>query len=53
VENALKLENRHTGEILHLRRVRDADGQTVQIDGSLSPRGGSAPASISSLRKES
>jgi len=37
-DNCLNLENRHTGEILRLRRMRDADGQTVlAIDGSLPP----------------
>jgi hypothetical protein len=39
VDNCLRLENRHTGEILRLRRVREADGQIVlAIDGSLPPR---------------
>jgi quercetin dioxygenase-like cupin family protein len=34
----LKLENRHTGEILRLRRMRDAEGQIIMtIDGSLPP----------------
>lgn len=28
VENCLRLENRHTGEILRMRRVRDGEGQT-------------------------
>jgi mannose-6-phosphate isomerase-like protein (cupin superfamily) len=37
-DKCLNLENRHTGEILRLRRLRDADGQTVlAIDGSLPP----------------
>lgn len=39
MDNFLRLENRHTGEILRLRRVRVAEGQIVlTIDGSLSPR---------------
>ena len=43
MDNFLKLENRHTGEILRMRRVRDAEGQTVLIiDGSLPP-GASGP----------
>jgi mannose-6-phosphate isomerase-like protein (cupin superfamily) len=34
----LKLENRHTGELLRLRRLRDARGETIlAIDGSLPP----------------
>ena len=34
MDNVLKLENRHTGEILHLRRVPGSDGQTIlEIDG--------------------
>ena len=43
MDNFLKLENRHTGEILRMRRVRDADGATIlTIDGSL-PAGASGP----------
>ena len=43
MDNILRLENRHTGEILRLRRVRDAEGQIVLIiDGSL-PAGGNGP----------
>jgi quercetin dioxygenase-like cupin family protein len=39
MSNVLKLENRHTGEILRLRRVRETDGQVVLIlEGSLPPR---------------
>jgi mannose-6-phosphate isomerase-like protein (cupin superfamily) len=39
VDSFLTLENRHTGEILRMRRVRDATGQIVlAIDGSLPPR---------------
>jgi quercetin dioxygenase-like cupin family protein len=35
----LTLENRHTGEILRMRRVRGGDGHTVLIlEGSLPPR---------------
>lgn len=38
MDNVLTLENRHTGEILRMCRVRDAGGQTVlAIDGSLPP----------------
>ena len=38
MDNFLRLENRHTGEILVMRRVRDAQGQIVlSLDGSLPP----------------
>lgn len=43
MDNVLRLENRHTGEILRMRRVRDAGGQMVlTIDGSL-PAGANGP----------
>jgi quercetin dioxygenase-like cupin family protein len=38
VNNFLRLENRHTGEVLVMRRVRDAQGQIVlTLDGTLPP----------------
>ena len=38
MDNFLRLENRHTGEILVMRRMRDAQGQIVlALDGSLPP----------------
>ena len=44
VDDFLQLENRHTGVILRMRRMRDAEGQIVlTIDGSLPP-GASGPA---------
>jgi len=44
VDNSLRLENRHTGEILRMRRVRDAEGQIVlTIDGSLPLRKSGPP----------
>jgi hypothetical protein len=47
VDNFLKLENRHTGEILRMRRVRDSGGQTVlAIDGSLPPRASGPPLHV-------
>ena len=47
MDNFLKLENRHTGETLRLRRVRDAEGQTVlTIDGSLPPRASGPPPHV-------
>lgn len=47
VENFLKLENRHSGETLRMRRVRDSGGQTVlAIDGSLPPRASGPPLHV-------
>jgi quercetin dioxygenase-like cupin family protein len=47
MSNFLKLENRHTGEILRLRRVREADGQVVLIlEGSLPPRSSGPPLHV-------
>lgn len=38
MDKFLRLENRHTGEILVMRRVRDAQGQIVlTLDGTLPP----------------
>ncbi|MEO8098076.1 MAG: cupin domain-containing protein [Acidobacteriota bacterium] len=47
MDSFLKLENRHTKEILRLRRVRDRQGQIVlSIDGSLPPGMDGPPAHI-------
>jgi hypothetical protein len=47
VDNFLRLENRHTGEILRMRRVHDAQGQTVlTLDGSLPPRASGPPLHV-------
>ena len=47
MDNFLRLENRHTGEILRMRRVRDAQGQIVlTIDGSLPPRASGPPLHV-------
>ena len=47
MDNFLKVENRHTGEVLHMRRVRDAAGQIVlRIDGSLPPHTSGPPAHV-------
>jgi len=44
LNNFLELRNRHTGETLRLRRVRDAAGQIVlKIDGSLPARASGPP----------
>jgi quercetin dioxygenase-like cupin family protein len=53
VDNFLQLERRHTGEILRMRRVRDADGQTVlAIEGSLPPRMSGPPAHVHFQQRE-
>lgn len=51
MDNVLTLENRHTGENLRMRRVRDAEGQIVLIiDGSL-PAGAHGPPVHMHLRE--
>jgi quercetin dioxygenase-like cupin family protein len=53
VENFLSLENRHTGEVLRMRRVRDAEGQTVlTIDGTLPPRMSGPPLHVHFHQRE-
>jgi quercetin dioxygenase-like cupin family protein len=53
VEDFLELENRHTGEILRLRRVHDADGQTVlTIEGSLPPQSSGPPSHVHFRERE-
>jgi hypothetical protein len=53
VDRFLRLENRHTGEILRLRRVRDAEGQIVlTIDGSLPPRMSGPPVHVHFHQRE-
>ena len=43
MDDCLSLKNRHTGEILRMRRLRDAQGQIIlKIDGSL-PSGAKGP----------
>jgi quercetin dioxygenase-like cupin family protein len=47
VDNVLRLENRHTGEILLIRRVRDARGQVVlALEGTLPPGTSGPPLHI-------
>ena len=47
MDDFLRIENRHTGEILHMRRVRDADGRVVlTIDGSLPPHADGPPPHV-------
>ena len=52
-EDFLQLHNRHTGEILRLRRLRDAAGQIVlHIDGSLPPRSNGPPPHVHFHQRE-
>ncbi len=45
--DVLRLENRHTGEVLRLRRVRERDGRVVlMIEGSLPPGTSGPPPHI-------
>lgn len=47
VSSSLRLENRHTGEVLQLRRVRGANGQLeLALDGSVPPRAKGPPSHI-------
>ena len=49
----LRLENRHTGEILQMRRERDASGQVVLVlEGSLPPRSSGPPPHVHFAEKE-
>jgi quercetin dioxygenase-like cupin family protein len=53
MDSFLKLESRHTGEILRMCRVRDAEGQTVlAIDGSLPPRASGPPLHVHFHQRE-
>jgi hypothetical protein len=53
MDDFLKIENRHTGEILRLRRMRDADGHTVlTIEGSLPPNSNGPPRHIHFQQRE-
>ena len=53
VDNFVTIRNRHTGEILRLSRVRDAQGQIVlNLDGSLPPRAGGPPLHVHFHQRE-
>ena len=53
MDNLLQLENRNTGEILRIGRVRDAEGQTIlTIDGSLPPRKNGPPLHVHFHQRE-
>lgn len=47
MDDFLRLQNRHTGEILQMRRVRDAQGQVILlVDGSLPPNASGPPLHV-------
>jgi hypothetical protein len=47
MDGFLRLQNRHTGETLRMRRVRDAAGQIVlKIEGTLPPRASGPPLHV-------
>jgi quercetin dioxygenase-like cupin family protein len=51
--NSLRLENRRNGEILRMRRVRDAQGQVVLIpEGSLPPGASGPPLHVHFQERE-
>jgi mannose-6-phosphate isomerase-like protein (cupin superfamily) len=53
VDNFVTIRNRHTGEILRLSRVRDAQGQIVlNLDGSLPPRASGPPLHVHFHQRE-
>jgi len=53
VDNFVTIRNRHTGEILRLSRVRDAQGQIVlNLDGSLPPGTSGPPLHVHFHQRE-
>jgi mannose-6-phosphate isomerase-like protein (cupin superfamily) len=53
VENFLRLENRHTGEILKLRKIRDANGEVILLlDGTLPARSSGPPLHVHYHQRE-
>lgn len=53
MENVLCLSNRHTGETLYMRRLRDADGKVyLELNGSLPPGSAGPPPHIHFLEHE-
>ena len=53
MDDFLNLENRHTGEILRMRRERDAEGQVLlALDGSLPPRKDGPPPHVHFRQRE-
>ena len=53
MDTSVTIRNRHTGEILRLSRVRDAQGQIVlNLDGSLPPRASGPPLHVHFHQRE-
>jgi quercetin dioxygenase-like cupin family protein len=53
VDNFLRLENRHTGEILRMRRLHDAQGRIVLIlEGTLPPGANGPPLHVHTQENE-
>ena len=53
MDDFLKLENRHTGEILRMRQERDGEGRVVlALDGSLPPRMDGPPPHVHFQQRE-
>ena len=53
MDSLLTLENRHTGEILRMRRMRDAQGQIVlTLEGTLPPRASGPPMHVHFQERE-
>lgn len=53
MDSVLRLENRHTGETLRMRRERDASGQVILIvEGSLPPRSNGPPPHVHFQQRE-
>ena len=47
VDNSVTIRNRHTGEILRMRRLHDAQGQIVlTLNGTLPPRASGPPLHV-------
>jgi mannose-6-phosphate isomerase-like protein (cupin superfamily) len=53
MDSVLRLENRHTGETLRMRREQDASGQVILIiEGSLPPRRNGPPLHVHFKQRE-
>ena len=53
MDNVLKLENRHTGEILRMHRMSEANGQVILIvEGSLPPHSSGPPLHVHFMEHE-
>jgi mannose-6-phosphate isomerase-like protein (cupin superfamily) len=52
MDTHLQLENRHTGETLRLRRIRDRDQVVLEIEGGLPPHRDGPPLHVHVLQRE-